>query len=49
MPNSGVRATRPAGTYSVTWDGTDTEGNRVPSGDYVVYVEAAREHGPGWH
>jgi len=39
-------ATRPAGTYSVTWDGTDTEGNRVPSGDYVVYVEAAREHGP---
>ena len=39
-------ATRPAGTYAVTWDGTDTEGNRVPSGDYVVYVEAAREHGP---
>jgi hypothetical protein len=39
-------ATRAAGTYSVVWDGTDEGGNLVPQGDYVLYVEAAREHGP---
>lgn len=39
-------ATRVAGTYSVLWDGLDEEGNPVAEGEYVVYVEAAREHGP---
>ena len=39
-------ATRAAGTYSVAWDGTDADGNPVAQGDYVLFVEAAREHGP---
>jgi hypothetical protein len=39
-------ATRAAGDYSVVWDGTDVDGNPVAQGDYVLYVEAAREHGP---
>ena len=39
-------ATRSAGSYSVVWDGTDIDGNLVAQGDYVLYVEAAREHGP---
>jgi hypothetical protein len=43
-PSSG--ATRAAGTYSVTWDGADLNGNVVPQGDYVLYIEGAREHGP---
>ncbi len=38
-------ATRPAGTYTVTWDGTAASGKRAPQGDYVVFVESAREHG----
>lgn len=39
-------ATRPAGTYSVLWDGLDAAGIRAPQGDYVVFIESAREHGP---
>ena len=39
-------ATRVAGAYTVTWDGTDLDGRAVPEGDYVVNIEAAREHGP---
>lgn len=39
-------ATRVAGTYTVAWDGTDLDGNPVAAGEYVVFVEAAREHGP---
>ncbi len=39
-------ATQVAGDYSVVWDGTDLDGNAVSQGDYVLYVEAAREHGP---
>ena len=39
-------ATRSAGTYAVVWDGTDTDGNSVDPGEYVLFVEAAREHGP---
>lgn len=39
-------ATRSPGTYSVVWDGTDLDGNKIAQGDYVLYVEAAREHGP---
>lgn len=38
-------ATRVAGDYTVTWDGTDTNGDAVAQGDYVLFVEAAREHG----
>lgn len=39
-------ATRAAGTYSVAWDGTDVDGQPVAEGEYTLYVESAREHGP---
>lgn len=39
-------ASRPAGTYALHWDGVDEAGARVERGDYVILVEAAREHGP---
>ncbi|MCB0993770.1 MAG: DUF2271 domain-containing protein [Acidimicrobiales bacterium] len=39
-------ATRVAGSYTVAWDGTDLAGAPVAAGDYVLYLEAAREHGP---
>ncbi len=39
-------ATRTAGSYSVAWDGTDMNGQPVAQGDYVLFVEAAREDGP---
>lgn len=38
-------ASRPAGDYQVVWDGTDVDGNPVAQGDYVLCIEAAREHG----
>lgn len=39
-------ATRSAGSYSVIWDGTDSNGQPVTPGEYVLFVESAREHGP---
>jgi hypothetical protein len=39
-------ATRLPGTYSVAWNGTNEGGQPVAQGDYVVYIEAAREDGP---
>jgi len=39
-------ATRTAGSYSVVWDGNDAAGNKMPQGDYVVFIECARERGP---
>ena len=38
-------ATRPAGQYTVVWDGKDDTGKLVPAGKYVIFVEASREHG----
>lgn len=38
--------TRAAGQYQLKWDGTDVNGQRVAQGDYVLCIEAAREHGP---
>lgn len=38
-------ATRPAGKYTLKWDGKDTQGKLVKPGKYTVYIEAAREHG----
>jgi FAD:protein FMN transferase len=38
-------ATRPAGQYTIKWDGKDNQGNFVKPGKYTVFVEAAREHG----
>ena len=39
-------ATRAAGDFQLLWDGTDVTGAAVSQGDYVVCIEAAREHGP---
>ena len=39
------RATRPAGTYTVVWDGTDDDGRPVKQGTYSLFVEINREHG----
>jgi hypothetical protein len=39
-------STRSSGDYSVTWDGKDLDGNPVAAGEYVLLIEAAREHGP---
>ena len=38
-------ATRPAGSYTLNWDGRDDDGALVNTGDYTIYVEAVREHG----
>ena len=39
-------ATRTAGSYSVVWDGNDAAGQRAAQGDYVIFLECAREKGP---
>ncbi|MEL6725568.1 MAG: DUF2271 domain-containing protein [Pseudomonadota bacterium] len=41
--------TRKPGQYFISWDGLDHDGNPAPSGDYVLHVEAAREHGGHQH
>lgn len=46
MEASFTGATRAPGTYSLVWDGTDDAGNPVADGDYVIWIESAREHGP---
>jgi ApbE family/Predicted periplasmic protein (DUF2271) len=38
-------ATRPAGQYTLTWDGKDNDGALVKAGTYTVYLESSREHG----
>lgn len=38
-------ATRPPGTYSLVWDGRDDDGKLVEQGNYILCIEAAREHG----
>jgi hypothetical protein len=38
-------ATRPAGKYTLKWDGKDSQGNLLKPGKYTVFIEAAREHG----
>ena len=38
-------ATRSPGRYTLKWDGRDDQGNLVKQGTYIVYIEAAREHG----
>jgi len=38
-------ATRPAGKYTLRWDGKDDKGNAVKPGKYTLMIEAAREHG----
>ncbi|HEY4877172.1 MAG TPA: DUF2271 domain-containing protein, partial [Puia sp.] len=43
--NSITSATRPAGKYTLKWDGKDDAGNFVKPGKYVVKIEVSREHG----
>lgn len=38
-------ATRPAGKYTLRWDGKDNAGKPVKPGKYTVIIEASREHG----
>jgi hypothetical protein len=38
-------ATRPAGKYTLKWDGKDNQGKFVGAGTYTVFIEATREHG----
>ena len=38
-------ATRPAGKYTLKWDGKDDNGALVKAGKYTVNIEVAREHG----
>lgn len=40
-----ARATRPAGTYQLVWDGLDDQRKPVPTGSYVIVVETNQEHG----
>lgn len=35
-----INATRPAGDYSLVWDGTDDAGNLLPSGPYFYHIRA---------
>jgi len=45
LTSSVSSATRPAGKYTLKWDGRDNAGNPVKAGKYTVCVEASREHG----
>ena len=38
-------ATRPAGKYTLKWDGKDDQGKPVKPGKYIIKIEVAREHG----
>lgn len=40
-----ARPTRQPGHYTLGWDGRDDAGRAVADGQYVLQVEAAREHG----
>jgi FAD:protein FMN transferase len=40
-----TRASRSAGVYTLTWDGTDRSGKGLPTGAYTVYVEIVRDKG----
>ena len=41
VPGTKTIATKNAGTYSLEWDGTDTDGKAVPQGKYTVQIELA--------
>jgi FAD:protein FMN transferase len=40
-----ARPTREPGKYDIIWDGKDDQGRPVGRGEYILYIEAAREHG----
>ncbi|WP_198147250.1 DUF2271 domain-containing protein [Gilvimarinus polysaccharolyticus] len=39
-----ARPTRRPGSYYLSWDGRDDFGNFLSPGDYILHLEAAREH-----
>lgn len=39
------RATRRPGVYELVWNGRSNEGEDLPTGNYVLCMEVAREHG----
>ena len=39
------RATRRPGTYELVWNGKSNDGQDLPTGNYVLCLEIAREHG----
>ncbi|WP_158085596.1 DUF2271 domain-containing protein [Henriciella aquimarina] len=41
--------TRRPGEYELSWDGLTDDGEPVPPGDYILHIEAAREHGGHQH
>jgi thiamine biosynthesis lipoprotein ApbE len=43
--SSTTSATRPAGKYTIKWDGKDDKGELVKNGTYTIMIEVAREHG----
>ena len=46
VPVSNVtRPTRQPGKYDLAWDGRDDDGNIIMQGNFVLMVEASREHG----
>ena len=45
ITSSVASATRPAGKYTLKWDGKDNAGKPVKPGKYTLCIEAAREHG----
>ena len=40
-----TRPTRGPGEYQLVWDGRDDSGTLIQPGDYLLHVEASREHG----
>ncbi|MDR0781156.1 MAG: DUF2271 domain-containing protein [Pseudomonadales bacterium] len=40
-----ARPTRAPGEYRLTWDGHDEDGKPLPTGNYTLHVEAARQDG----
>ncbi len=40
-----TRPTRGPGEYQLVWDGRDDSGKLIQPGDYLLHVEASREHG----
>ena len=43
--SSTTSATRPAGSYTLKWDGKNDKGDLVNKGTYTIMIEVAREHG----
>jgi thiamine biosynthesis lipoprotein len=43
--SSTTSATRPAGKYTLKWDGKNDKGELVKRGAYTIMIEVAREHG----